>query len=115
MLVAGPNFGCGSHRERANRVLPMLGFSAVVADSVARIFFRNAIAGGFPCFEAPGVTEVAVDGEPIALDLATWRASGPRGTVAIHRYSERVAEIVEAGGMIGLMRRRWAAGRGATG
>lgn len=109
VLVAGRNFGGGSHRERANRALPALGVVAVVAESVARIFFRNAIALGQPCFEAPGVSEVVADGEPILLDLAQWQAVGPGGQVPIKRYSPRVIELVEAGGTFGLMRAKWEA------
>jgi len=43
VIVAGDNFGCGSSREQAPRVLQALGVSAVVAKSFARIFFRNSI------------------------------------------------------------------------
>jgi 3-isopropylmalate/(R)-2-methylmalate dehydratase small subunit len=106
ILVAGRNFGCGSHRERANRALACLGFRAIVADSVARIFFRNAIAMGQPCFEAPGVSGIAEPGMPVLLDLERWQAEGPSGSVPIVRYSPRVMEIVEAGGILEVIRRR---------
>lgn len=110
ILVAGANFGCGSHRERANRALVAMGFAAVVADSVARIFYRNAIAMGHPCFEAPGIVDMVRAGQPITLDLTAWEARGPSGTVPIRRYSPRVMEIVVAGGMMNLIRQRWSTG-----
>ena len=46
VLIAGRNFGLGSHREPANKALYTLGFRAVVAESMARLFFRNAVAIG---------------------------------------------------------------------
>ncbi|MEM3054504.1 MAG: 3-isopropylmalate dehydratase, partial [Candidatus Bathyarchaeia archaeon] len=48
IVVAGKNFGCGSSREQAPRVMVAAGISAVVAKSFARIFFRNAINVGLP-------------------------------------------------------------------
>jgi len=48
IIVAGRNFGCGSSRETAPAALKALGIGAVVAESFARIFYRNAIAIGLP-------------------------------------------------------------------
>ena len=50
---------------------------------------------------------IAEPGEPIRLDLEAWEALGPGGVVPISRYSPRVMEIIDAGGMIALMKRRW--------
>jgi len=68
-LVAGSNFGCGSSRESAPEVLKHLGVSAVIAESFARIFFRNAIAIGLPALVCPGVTEKVRQGEEVEVDL----------------------------------------------
>ena len=68
-LVAGSNFGCGSSRESAPEVLKHLGVSAVVAESFARIFFRNAIAIGLPVLVCPGVTGEVRQGEEVDVDL----------------------------------------------
>ena len=58
IIVAGANFGCGSHREEANRVLEKVGIRAIVAESVARIFLRNSINLAYPTLVAPGVSSL---------------------------------------------------------
>src|SRR5207245_9452098 len=58
MIVAGANCGCGSSREQAPVALKTLGISAILANSFARIFFRNAINLGFPVIECAGLRDV---------------------------------------------------------
>src|SRR3990170_3685158 len=53
IIVAGKNFGCGSSREEAPMALKYAGVKCVIADSFARIFFRNAINIGLPVMECP--------------------------------------------------------------
>src|SRR5512143_4134632 len=67
-IVAGNNFGLGSSREHAPLVIKMAGVSAVLAKSVARIFFRNAINQGLPVLICN--TEVINDGDVLEVDLA---------------------------------------------
>ncbi len=69
LLVAGKNFGCGSSRESAPRALKALGISAVVAESFARIFFRNAVAIGLAVVPCPGVSQSFEEGETLELHL----------------------------------------------
>jgi 3-isopropylmalate dehydratase small subunit len=69
VLVAGSNFGCGSSRESAPEVLKHLGVSAVIAESFARIFFRNAIAIGLPVLVCPNVSADIREGEEVEVDL----------------------------------------------
>ncbi len=102
VLVAGPNFGCGSSREQAARALRDAGVVAIVAPSFARIFFRNAINLGLPIAEA----ELACDeGEPVELDLAlgTVRA-GTRAPISCRPLSPRMQAILKAGGLVELLR-----------
>lgn len=66
VIVAGKNFGYGSSREHAARLLKMVGIGAVVARSFARIFYRNAINVGLPVIEASIEAE---QGDEIAIDL----------------------------------------------
>jgi methanogen homoaconitase small subunit len=68
LIVAGPNFGCGSSREYAPLALKMVGIGAVVAPLFARIFYRNALNLGIPCFTAD-VRELLPDGSEVTLDL----------------------------------------------
>jgi len=69
LLVAGPNFGCGSSREEAPVALKALGAAAVVADSFGRIFYRNAINVGLPVVACPGISEHVETGDSLEVDL----------------------------------------------
>jgi len=66
-IVAGSNFGCGSSRETAPRVIKLAGLSAVLAKGFARIFFRNAINVGLPVVECD--TGDIEDGDELEVDL----------------------------------------------
>ncbi|NJP07153.1 MAG: homoaconitate hydratase [Chloroflexaceae bacterium] len=68
ILIAGRNFGCGSSREYAPLALKMVAIGAVVAPLFARIFFRNALNLGIPCFTAD-LTDVLHDGQEVELLL----------------------------------------------
>ncbi|HLE65411.1 MAG TPA: 3-isopropylmalate dehydratase small subunit, partial [Candidatus Bathyarchaeia archaeon] len=57
LFVAGRNFGGGSSREQAPVAIKYSGVSAVVAESFARIFYRNAFAIGLPALEVPGISK----------------------------------------------------------
>lgn len=99
LVVAGRNFGCGSSREHAPRALMGAGVSCVVAESFARIFFRNAINIGLPVIEA---RLRANDGDIIAVDLSkgvlTNETSGSNAEFAA--YPPFVMMLVEKGGLI---------------
>ncbi|MEA3346258.1 MAG: homoaconitate hydratase [Chloroflexota bacterium] len=68
IIVAGENFGCGSSREYAPRALKKCGVAAIVAQSFARIFYRNALNLGIPLFEADIAGQVE-DGTEVELDV----------------------------------------------
>ena len=63
IVVAGTNFGCGSSREHAPIALLNMGASAVIADSFARIFFRNSINLGLPLIVCKGISKEVKDGQ----------------------------------------------------
>ncbi len=67
-IVAGRNFGCGSSREQAPLAIKYAGLSAVIANSFARIFYRNAINTGLPVIECD--TDQIDAGDELAVDLA---------------------------------------------
>jgi 3-isopropylmalate/(R)-2-methylmalate dehydratase small subunit len=70
IVVAAKNFGCGSSREQAPVALKYAGVEAVVADSFARIFYRNAVNIGLPVLECPGVAEAIADGDEVEVDMS---------------------------------------------
>jgi methanogen homoaconitase small subunit len=104
VIVAGKNFGCGSSREQAAAALRATGVKAVVAKSFARIFFRNAINLGIPLFEVVGFE--CRDGDEVSFDLedAVVECGGRRCESV--RLSDRMNEIIAAGGLIEYLGRR---------
>jgi 3-isopropylmalate/(R)-2-methylmalate dehydratase small subunit len=107
LLVGGVNFGCGSSREHAPAALKAIGLGAVVADSFARIFFRNAINLGLPAVEAPGVRALFRPGDEAEVDLARGyvenRTRG--GSVRFQPFPEHLKQILDAGGLVEKVRR----------
>ena len=103
VIVAGRNFGCGSSREHAPRALLGAGVSCVIAESFARIFFRNAINIGLPVIEA---AVEAVEGETISVDLEAGTITNEttgRG-YAFKSYPPFIMMLVEKGGLMAYTR-----------
>ena len=71
IIVAGPNFGCGSSREHAPLAIKSCGVKCVIAPSFARIFYRNSINIGFPIVECPQAAEEIQSGDQVEVDFAT--------------------------------------------
>jgi methanogen homoaconitase small subunit len=102
VIVAGPNFGCGSSREQAAIALREAGVAAVVAPSFARIFYRNAINLGLPIAEAELDCE---DGDEVEVDLeAGLVRAGDRPAVRIEPLSPRMRAILGAGGLVEMLK-----------
>lgn len=107
VLVAGANFGCGSSREHAPEALKALGVGGVVAESLARIFLRNAVAIGLPVLVCPGVAAAFREGDPIEVDLALGRVTNRRdGTVLqASPLPGMMQDLLAAGGVLPMLRR----------
>ena len=71
IIVAGPDFGCGSSREHAPLAIKSCGVKCVIAPSFARIFYRNAINIGFPIVECPQAAEEIQPGDEVDVDFST--------------------------------------------
>ena len=109
IFVVGRNFGAGSHREEAVTIFQVWGVQAVVTESAARIWFRNAIAAGLPVIEMPGATEVFGEGDQIEIDLLEWRIRNlttKRTGQSIASFPPTVMRILSAGGILPLLKRR---------
>ena len=110
IIVAGRNFGCGSHRGPATSIIKHMGIAAILADSLSRLYLRNCIALGIPVFSAKGVSEMIEEGDPVEVTM-------DEGVVIIKNLStgkemsapplpETMAKMLEAGGMYALLRQR---------
>lgn len=78
ILVAGRNFGGGSSREQAPVALQYAGISAIVAESFARIFYRNAFTIGLPALEIPGIKDHIVQGDRLIINLGEFTVTNTR-------------------------------------
>ena len=99
-IVAGNNFGLGSSREHAPLVIKMAGVSAILAISVARIFFRNAINLGLPVLICD--TALINDGDELEVDLAagTVRDITNGNQLTFGKIPEVMLHILDEGGLI---------------
>ena len=108
VIVAGRNFGCGSSREEAPIALKAAGVSAVVAESFARIFYRNSINRGLPVLTSKGVRKNFKSGDEIKVDLkgGVIRNVTAGKTFKVEPLPEFVLNILNAGGLLPYLRRK---------
>lgn len=105
MIVAGKNFGCGSSREQAPEVVKALGISCVVAESFARIFFRNAINNGLLLIECPALHDAVSEGD--VAEVTPGEKIVVNGqTFEIASLPENLMDILNAGGLVKAMRKK---------
>lgn len=109
IVVAGTNFGCGSSREHAPIALINMGAAAVVADSFARIFYRNSINLGLPLLVCKGISRVVEEGQTLTLNIEkgsiTVKETGK--VYGCDQLGDQAMKILEAGGIKPLMRARF--------
>jgi 3-isopropylmalate/(R)-2-methylmalate dehydratase small subunit len=77
-IVAGKNFGGGSSREQAPVALKYAGIAAVIAESFARIFYRNAFTIGLPALEIPNIKDRVVQGDELKVDIVNFEVENLR-------------------------------------
>jgi 3-isopropylmalate/(R)-2-methylmalate dehydratase small subunit len=108
IVVGGRNFGCGSSREHAPIALGSAGCKVVLAESFARIFFRNSVATGelYPCESEDRLCEVFKTGDVITVDLdAASVTAQSTGTVYKFKPLGDVRPVVDAGGLFNYARK----------
>jgi 3-isopropylmalate/(R)-2-methylmalate dehydratase small subunit len=108
MIVAGANFGCGSSREHAAVTLKASGIAAVLAESFARIFYRNAINLGLPLLVCPGIVNLVKRGDLLSVDMAagTLINQSTGASVKAQPLSAYVMAILESGGVKPMIRKQ---------
>jgi 3-isopropylmalate/(R)-2-methylmalate dehydratase small subunit len=102
IVIAGRNFGGGSSREEAPKVLLESGIGCVVAESFARIFYRNAFNVGLPLLIAPNAAKLIKDGETVSVNLVegTVTVRGNRDVIHGKPLTERILNLLSAGGAV---------------
>ena len=102
IMVAQDNFGCGSSREHAPIAIKASGISLVIANSFARIFYRNAINIGLPILECPDAVNGISAGDVVSCDLATGEIKNETTgkTFQAMPFPPFVQGIIDAGGLL---------------
>jgi 3-isopropylmalate/(R)-2-methylmalate dehydratase small subunit len=106
IIVAGPDFGCGSSREHAVWAIRGAGIAAVIAPNFARIYYRNSINNGFLALECEGIVEAFEDGDEADLDLQAGTITNKRSGQALTfvPVAQFALDVQKAGGWLEYMR-----------
>ena len=108
IIVAGPNFGCGSSREHAPLAIQSCGVRCVIAPSFARIFSRNAINLGLPIVECAEAAAEINAGDEVAVDFASGTITDHTTGKTYHAapFPEFIEGIIQSGGLLQSLKAR---------
>ncbi len=108
ILVADKNFGCGSSREHAPIAIKAAGVSCVIAETFARIFYRNAINIGLPIIECPEAAKGIEEGDQVEVDFDSGMIyNRTKGTeFKGQAFPEFMQNIITNGGLINYINNR---------
>lgn len=108
IMVAGKNFGCGSSREHAPIAIKASGISCIIAETFARIFYRNAINIGLPIIECPEAAADISDGDSVGIDFDTGVITNntKNKTYSGVPFPEFMQQIIAADGLIGYIKKQ---------
>jgi len=106
IIIAGKNFGCGSSRENAPAAIKELGIGCIVAESFARIFFRNAIAIGLPIISCAGVNDAFENGDVahVKIPEASVENRTKKQSLEAENLSDEMIRILGKGGILELLK-----------
>ena len=108
IIVGGKNFGSGSSREHAPLAIKAAGVSCVIAESFARIFYRNAVNIGLPILESAEASAKIEDGQEIEVDIKRGiiinKANDEQYKSS--KFPDFMQEIIKAGGLIDYVKKR---------
>ena len=101
-VVGGENFGCGSSREHAPIAIKAAGVSCVIAETFARIFYRNAINIGLPIIECPEASKGIDEGDEVEVDFDSGMIyNRTKGTeFKGQAFPEFMQKLIAAGGLV---------------
>lgn len=101
ILVAGRNFGCGSSREHAPLAIKASGVACVIAESFARIFYRNALNIGLPILECPAAARAISAGDEVSVNFETGEITDKTTgrTFMAEPFPPFMLDLIAAGGL----------------
>ena len=104
-IVAGKNFGCGSSREHAPIAIKGCGIQAVIAESFARIFYRNSTNVGLTLIEAPGISQYVKEGDKIEINMDNGVIIAGENKIEFKKLPPFMLGILEEGGLINYLKK----------
>jgi 3-isopropylmalate/(R)-2-methylmalate dehydratase small subunit len=106
IMVGGKNFGCGSSREHAPIAIKASGISCIIAETFARIFYRNAINIGLPILECPEAARDIDDSDEVAVDFSDGKITNitKKKEYTAEPFPEFMQEIMAKDGLIGYIK-----------
>ena len=105
IMVANKNFGCGSSREHAPIAIKAAGVSCVIAETFARIFYRNAINIGLPVIVCKELPDEVKTGDTMELSMSDGTAQANGKTYSCTKLPEYMQNILNQGGLIASLNR----------
>lgn len=108
IIVAEDNFGCGSSREHAPIAIKASGVAAVIANTFARIFYRNALNTGLPILECPEAVAGISNGDEVEIELESGRITNVTtgSTYQARPFPPFMRQLIEVGGLVNYTRNR---------
>lgn len=108
VMVAGKNFGCGSSREHAPIAIKASGISCVIAETFARIFYRNSINIGLPIIECQEAAREIKDGDQIEIDINNGIIINKttNKTYKAEPFPEFMQKIINSDGLVNYVKER---------
>jgi 3-isopropylmalate/(R)-2-methylmalate dehydratase small subunit len=110
IVFGGKQFGCGSSREQAVSCLYYVGVRSIVAESFARIYYRNCVNNGVAPVICPPMVAITETGDEVSIDLACGTVTNHTKEIT-HTFEPLpgfLREILDAGGLVAHLRRRYA-------
>ena len=109
IIVANKNFGCGSSREHAPLAIKCAGVSCVIAETFARIFYRNAINIGLPIIECPEAAKAIESGHEVEVDFDSGVITNKtKGTSFKGQpFPEFMQKLISSGGLVNYINEKY--------
>ena len=106
VIIAGKNFGCGSSREMAPLVIKETGIRAILAESFARIFYRNAVNIGLPPLESKDIIQFAQEGDELEINLNEFTVTNitKNKSIQLKPLPSFLIEMLQEGGLVSYLK-----------
>ena len=109
VIIAGQNFGCGSSREEGALTIKAAGTGAVIAESFARLWYRNAVNNGLIALESENIRQFFQNGDEIIIDIEKGiiKNLSTDTKITVKPFPKFIQDMIEMGGLIPSIKKRY--------